>query len=92
MNKLNQEATLSKSTLETITGKKVIAYTYPGCAYSKNAINALKNANYSIAFSCAGRHGINQEVGRNYEVRRMHIDNNMDSLTISLQGKLPWKL
>ncbi len=87
--RLESEASASKNTLQAITGKTIKTYTYPGCAYNGKAIDALKKFNYEIAFSCAGRHGINQETSRRYEIRRMHVDTSMESLFITLQGKLP---
>lgn len=87
--KLESETSASKNTLETIIGKDIKTYTYPGCAYNGKAITALKKFGYDMAFSCAGRHGINQETDRRYEIRRMHVDTSMDSLFITLQGKLP---
>ena len=87
--KLESETSASKNTLESIIGKDIKTYTYPGCAYNGKAITALKKFGYDMAFSCAGRHGINQETDRRYEIRRMHVDTSMDSLFITLQGKLP---
>jgi len=87
--KLESEASASKNTLQAITGETIKTYTYPGCAYNGKAIDALKKFNYEMAFSCAGRHGINQETDKRYQIRRMHVDTSMDSLFITLQGKLP---
>lgn len=87
--KLESEASASKNTLQAITGETIKTYTYPGCAYNGNAIDALKKFGYEMAFSCAGRHGINQETDKRYQIRRMHVDTSMDSLFITLQGKLP---
>jgi peptidoglycan/xylan/chitin deacetylase (PgdA/CDA1 family) len=87
--RLESEASASKNTLEAIIGKDIRTYTYPGCAYNGKAIDALKKFHYDMAFSCAGRHGINQETDRRFEVRRMHVDNDMNSLFTTLEGKLP---
>jgi len=87
--KLEYEASASKNTLESIIGKDIRTYTYPGCSYNGKAIDALKKFNYDMAFSCAGRHGINQETDKRYQIRRMHVDTDMNSLFITLQGKLP---
>ena len=45
----------SKKDLEKILNKKINYFAYPGGAYNKSAINAVKEAGYTMAFTIDGR-------------------------------------
>jgi peptidoglycan/xylan/chitin deacetylase (PgdA/CDA1 family) len=64
-----EEMTSSKSELEELLQKPVVAFAYPRCAYSSACPDSARRAGYEVAVTCAGLGGWSR-----FELARESID------------------
>lgn len=85
---LRSELVESKRILEKNLGIKVKYFAYPGGAYSKKTIAAVRDAGYLAAVTT--KHKVNQEITSDdslYTLPRVHIDDEMPTFIGWVQGK-----
>ena len=81
---LYEELVASKSTIENITGRKVVSFSYPGCEYNGTVTSTLSANGYSIAVTCG--EVADQKIGNRYSLTRMHVYNDMQHFKTMLSG------
>lgn len=82
---LNNEIGSAKTIIESITGKKVTAFCYPGCEYNGAVTKTLGANGYLTAFSCGK--SIDHTMRIRYVLSRMHVYNDMENFKSILSGK-----
>ncbi len=81
---LYQELVVSKNSIESITGKKVVSFCYPGCEYNGSVTSTLASNGYLVAFSCGM--SIDHKLGARFVLSRMHVYDKMDHFKSILSG------
>ena len=88
LNRLYNEVGGSKSIIEGITGKPVIAIAYPGCVADTKTFNAVASYGYKLGFSCG------KSIDHRYQYRlslsRIHNTQDIDGLKKILSGIYPF--
>lgn len=84
---LKYELEESKRVLELDLGINIKYFSYPGGAYSDKTIEAVKIAGYEAAVTVI--HSIEQNPQELFQLRRSHIDDDLDNLIERVQGLMP---
>jgi peptidoglycan/xylan/chitin deacetylase (PgdA/CDA1 family) len=81
---LYQELVVSKLSIESISGKTVYSFCYPGCEYNGSVTSTLASNGYLLGFSC-GR-SIDHRLSGRFSLSRMHVYNDMNHFKSILSG------
>ncbi|MDD3647046.1 MAG: polysaccharide deacetylase family protein [Candidatus Dojkabacteria bacterium] len=81
---LSYEITTSKYKLQSVTGKGVTSFSYPGCGSNGSAVSTVATSGYLFAVSC-GKSIDHSYYGR-FSLSRMHVYSNFENFKKILSG------
>jgi peptidoglycan/xylan/chitin deacetylase (PgdA/CDA1 family) len=83
---LRNEIVESKSVIQSITGKTVTSFCYPGCVANTTGINLVAANGYLLAFSCGK--SIDHYYDNRYTLSRLHVYDDLEQFKKILSGTL----
>ncbi len=84
---LKYELEESKRILERDLSIDIRTFCYPGGAYDNRTIEAVQSAGYDSAVTVI--HSIKQDPKKMFELRRSHIDDDLENLVKRIKGEMP---